>query len=183
MIQLNKRERISVICAGIAVVLFVLLQFVFFPLTEKREKLTKSLAAREKAAAEMQVMQEQYKALSKQSGSIASMLAKREAGFSLFSFLEKNAAESKVKENIAYMKPSESLGNELFKQSMVEMKLQAVGLRQVVQFLEVAESPENLVGIDKITIQENTKEKATLDVTLHMVSVDQVVSSAPGQPK
>jgi len=91
----------------------------------------------------------------------------------LFAFLEKNADESEVKEHIAYMKPSESRGNEQFKQTLVEMKLQAVTLKKLVAFLEKTESPEHLVGIDKLTIQENTKEEATLDATLVMVSVDQ----------
>ena len=176
MIQLNKRERLSVAVAGVALLLFILFQFILFPLSDKRSRLKKNLASRERAAVEMQTMQEQYKALSKQSSSIATQLSKREAGFSLFTFLEKHAADSKVKENIAYMKPSEATDNELFKQSLVEMKLQGVGLKQVVQFLELVESPEHLVGIEKIAIQENTKEKATLDVTLHMVSIDQVVA-------
>lgn len=178
MIQLNKRERISVAVAGAALLIFVLFQFVIFPLSDKRSRLLKNLSSKEKAAIEMQTMQEQYRALSKQSSSIAALLSKREAGFSLFTFLEKHAAESKVKENIAYMKPSEATDNELFKQSLVEMKLQGVGLKQVVQFLELVESPEHLVGIEKMAIQENTKEKATLDVTLHMVSIDQVVAGA-----
>ena len=77
------------------------------------------------------------------------------------------------------MKPSESTGSELFTQSQVEMKLQAVSLGQLVRFLERVESPAHLVGIDKIAIQENTKEKGLLDVTLQLVSIDQVVGAAP----
>jgi general secretion pathway protein M len=164
---------------GISLLLFIVFQFIVFPLADKRARLSKGLALREKEAIEMRVMQERYRELSKKSGSLTALLAKRDAGFSLFSFLEKNAADSQVKEHIAYMKPSESPKNELFKQSMVEMKLQAVSLRQLVGFLEKTESAENLVGIDKITIQENTKESATLDVTLKMVSVDQAVGAAP----
>jgi general secretion pathway protein M len=76
------------------------------------------------------------------------------------------------------MKPSESLESDQFKQSQVEMKLQAVNLKKLVMFLEQAESPEHLVGIDKITIQDNTKEEGTLDVTLQMVSVDQAKEPA-----
>jgi hypothetical protein len=72
------------------------------------------------------------------------------------------------------MRPSESAANELYKQSLVEMKLQAVSLGQLVRFLELTESPEHLVGIDRITVQENTQEDATLDVTLRMVSIDQI---------
>jgi hypothetical protein len=35
------------------------------------------------------------------------------------------------------------------------------------------------VGIDKITIQENAREKGLLDVTLQLVSIDRVVAAAP----
>ncbi len=175
--QLNKREKIAVGLGGISLLLFVVLQFLVFPLADKRARLVKGLALREKEVVEMRVMQGRYREISKQSGSLTSLLAQREASFSLFSFLEKNAADSQVKEQIAYMKPSESPKNELFKQSRVEMKLQAISLKQLVDFLKKTESTENLVGIDKITIQQNSKESATLDVTLNMVSVDQVVGA------
>lgn len=177
--QLNTREKWAVSIGGICLLLFVVVQLVFFPLADKRTKLRKGLATREKAVAEMRIMQERYRQLSQQSGSVAALLAKRDVGFSLFSFLEKNADDSMVKEKIAYMKPSASTKNELFKQSLVEMKLQGVSLKQLVEFLEKTESPENLVGIEKITIQENTKEEATLDVILQMVSVDQAAGAAP----
>jgi general secretion pathway protein M len=57
------------------------------------------------------------------------------------------------------------------------MRLQGISLGKLVEFLGQVESPEQLVGINKIAIQENTKETGTLDVTLHMVSVDQIVVS------
>lgn len=175
--QLNQREKMAVGLAGAALLLFVVLQFLVFPLTEKRTRLTKGLAAKEKAVVDMRAMQERYKVLSSQSGSIAAMLTKRDEGFSLFSFLEQSAADSAVKDRIDHMKPSDSPEGELFQQSRVEMKLQAISLRQLVEFLEKVESPENLVGIDKITIQENGKEKATLDVTLQLVSIDKVAGA------
>lgn len=178
MKQLNQREKIAVGIGGGALFLFVLFQFIVFPLTDGRDKLIKRLSMREKAVVEMRVLQERYQKFTEQSGSLASQLTQREPGFSLFSFLEKGAADSEVKEQIAYMKPSDSVASDQFKQSQVEMKLQAVSLKQLVTFLEHAESPEQLVGIDKITIQDNTKEEGTLDVTLQMVSVDQVNESA-----
>jgi len=178
MKQLNQREKMTVAIGGGAVVVFVLFQFIVFPLTDGRAKLAKRLMAREKNVAEMRVLQERYQKVAKQSGSLATLLAQREPDFSLFSYLEKSAAESEVKERIAHMKPSESTEVDTFKQSQVEMKLQAVSLKQLVTFLERAESPEQLVGIDKITIQDNTKEAGTLDVTLQIVSVDQAGRSA-----
>jgi general secretion pathway protein M len=178
MKQLNQREKIAVGIGAGALFLFILFQFIIFPLTDGRDNLTKRLSSREKAVTEMRVMRERYQKFTEQSGSLASQLAQREPGFSLFSFLEKGAADSDVKDQIAYMKPSDSVESDQIKQSQVEMKLQAVSLQQLIMFLEQVESPEQLVGIDRITIQDNTAEEGTLDVTLQMASVDQVNETA-----
>ena len=177
--QLSQREQWAVAAAGTALAVFVLLQFLVLPLVDRRARLEKGLAARAQAVTEMRAMQDQYRALTSRSGSLAASLGAREAGFSLFAFLEKNAEDSGVREKIAHMKPSESSGNGPFTQSLVDMKLQAVSLGQLVRFLERVESPAHLVGIDKITIQENAREKGLLDVTLQLVSIDRVVVAAP----
>lgn len=176
--QLSQREKVAVSLAGAAVLLFVLFQFVVFPLADKRARLIRGLAAKEKAVVEMRSLQERYRQLSSQTGSIAEMLAKREKDFSLFSFLEQGAADSGVKDRIAHMRPSESPEGELFQQSRVEMKLQGLSLKQLIDFLEKVESPDHLVGVDKITIQENGKDQGTLDATLLLVSIDQVAQAA-----
>ncbi|MDR2548855.1 MAG: type II secretion system protein M [Desulfobulbus sp.] len=177
-LKLNQREKMAVGLGGGALVLFVLLQFVVFPLLDGRAKLAKRLATREKAVAEMRLLQEQYRKIGQQTGSLATLLAERSPEFSLFSFLEEKSAASEVKELIAYMKPSESTEHDHFKQSQVEMRLQGVGLAKLVAFLEQIEAPDQLVGIDKIAIQDNSKEEGTLDVTLTMVSVDRAGGEA-----
>jgi len=172
-LRLSQREKMAVGIGGGAIVLFVLVQCIVFPLVDSRAKLVKRLAVREKAVAEMRLLQEQYQKIGRQAGSLTTLLAQREPEFSLFSFLEEKSASSEVKELIAYMKPSESTEHDQFKQSQVEMRLQGVDLARLVVFLEQVEAPDQLVAIDRITIQENTKEEGTLDVTLRVESVDQ----------
>lgn len=172
--QLTRREHMAIGLAGGAFLLFIVFQFVVFPLVDGRARLNKRIQTREKAIVEMRELQQRYQRLNQHTGSLSAALGQREPDFSLFSFVEKRAADSEVKELIAYMKPSESMESEHFKQSQVEMRLQGVDLGKLVQFLEQVESPEQLVGINKIAIQENTKEARTLDVTLHLVSVDQI---------
>ena len=174
MMQLNQREKIAVQIGAVCLLLFVGLQFLLFPFLDNRARLTRGLVDRERALLDMRLMQQRYGELNQQNDTLAAVLLQRDQGFSLFSFLEKNATESQVKEHIAYMRPSQSAANELYRQSLIEMKMQAVSLGQLVQFLEKTESPEQLVGVDRITIQENTQEDATLDVTLRMVSIDHV---------
>lgn len=170
--QLSQREKRAVAIAGLCLVLFVVAQFIFFPVLDSRKKLAKSLAGKQRQLLEMQSMRERYASFSKKNDSIAELLTQRAAGFSLFSFLEKNAAESQVKDRIAYMKPSSLTDNAVLQQSMVEMKLQAVSIKQLVTFLEMTESPQNLVGVKRITIQENSKQKGALDIIMQIVSVD-----------
>lgn len=177
MKQLTNREKRMVALAGGALAVFVLVQFIIYPLFDQHARLQKRLVAREKAAQETRLMQEQFRTLHQQTGSMAKQLEQREQGFSLFAFLENNADESEVKEHIAYMKPSETQGGELVTQSRVEMKLQAVSLEQLLNFLDKSEAPQNLVGIAKCIIQENTKEEGSLDATLVMISVDQTQAS------
>nr|WP_321465005.1 type II secretion system protein GspM [uncultured Desulfobulbus sp.] len=166
------REKKMVSMAGIALVIFVLVQFVVSPMIEQRSRLQKRLTSKEKALAEMHVLKQQYLQINRQSGSMADTLGKREEGFSLFAFLEQNADESALKEHIAYMKPTESEDGGKLAQSRVEMKLQAVSLQQLLRFVEKSESPAHLVGVAKMTVQENTKDKGSLDATLVMVSVE-----------
>ena len=70
------------------------------------------------------------------------------------------------------MKPSETADEGPFKEVLVEMKLQAISLKQLVDFLNFVESPKNVVALKRISIQENKKEEATLDVILQVVSLD-----------
>ena len=62
--QLSQREKVAVGLAGAAVLLFVLFQFVVFPLADKRARLVRGLAAKEKAVVEMRSLQERYRQLS-----------------------------------------------------------------------------------------------------------------------
>ena len=69
------------------------------------------------------------------------------------------------------MKPSDASGEGELQQVMVEMKLKAITLRQLVAFLERIESPVNIVELKRISIQKNKKEEDTLDVIMQVVSL------------
>ncbi|HDK43754.1 MAG TPA: hypothetical protein ENG91_04290 [Desulfobacteraceae bacterium] len=64
---------------------------------------------------------------------------------------------------------------------LVEMKLQAVSLQQLVDFLRLVESPEKVVAIKRIAIQQNTKEESTLDVIMQVVSLKLATAAAGEQ--
>lgn len=171
--QLSKRDRLTLTIGGVVVFLFLLVQFIFVPFLDKRSRMTKGVADRQEAIVAMRLMEAEFKELNQQSNTLIKKLASRTAGFSLFSFLEQKASLAKVKQSIEYMKPSESIGEGLLKQVMVEMKLRGISLSQMVEFLDQVESQDNIVALKRISIQENTKQAGTLDVILQVISIDQ----------
>ena len=168
---LTPKDRRALVIGISALALFLLVQFVLFPLLDKRKRLNRGINIRQKGLVEMQEMQSRYTQLSRQSNTLEQLVSRRSGEFGLFSFLEKMAAEAEVKENIAYMKPSDATGDGELQQSMVEMKLNAINLKQLVSFLERIESPENIVELKRISIQENKKQEGTLDVIMQVISL------------
>ncbi len=175
--ELSRRDRIALSVGGVALLVFVVLQFLFFPLLERRQRLEKGIAVREQALVEMRQMEERFRKLHQQNSSLSRKLAGRDRDFSLFSFLEKMASATDIKQNIAYMKPSSAQGDGDVRLTTVEMKFKAISLKQLVHFLQQIEAPEKLVAVRRISIQENTKEKATLDVILQVISIDQIAGN------
>ncbi len=169
---LSRRDRSALMIGGILLLVFAVVQLVLFPLLDKRKRLEKTITTRAREVQEMQAMQQQYDQLHEKSNSLEKQLSKRTAGFSLFSFLEKMATQNMIKDHIAYMKPSSVTGEGMLKQVLVEMKIQTLGLKQLVAFLEHIESPENVVAVKRISIQENKKVKGTLDVIIQVISID-----------
>jgi len=168
--QLAKREKYLIALAVIVIVSALVIQFAITPFWEKRERLKNNVTVKQNNLQEMVALRQQYLLLQKDSNTLAQRLTVRPKNFTLFSFLEKAAGEAGVKDNIKSMKPSASVGKGPFKESLVEMKLERITLAQMVGYLKLIESPENLVSIKRISIQSNKKETQFLDVVLQVLT-------------
>jgi len=168
--KLARREKYFAATAACSIVIFLLFQFLIFPFFEKRERLQRGVKAKEEGLKEIIRLSAKYTAYKRDSQGIQQLLAKRKKGFTLFAFLERAAGEARVKENIEYMKPSTSKGTGPFKESMVEMKLEAVTLNQLTGYLYRIESPEDLISIKRISIKQNRKEAGYLDAVLQALT-------------
>ncbi len=155
---------------------FVMIQFVLLPFFAETRRLQQGIASRRANLAEMRELSRRYRQLNDRGGELEESLEARDGDFSLFSFLEKKATEIAVKDKIAYMKPSEQTERGDFRESVVEMKLQGVTLRQLVDFLEGIESPENVVSIRRISIMRNRKQGQGLDAIMQVVTLKRAAS-------
>ena len=168
--KLVPREKRLVSAGIIFVVLFLLLQFVVTPYLDSRKKTQDAIVKRRGEISELRLMQQEYGALKNQAGGIKTMLQQRSPAYSLFTFLDRQAEKAGVKELVGYMKPSTIDSEGELQESLVEMKLQKIRLQALVSFLQLIESPENVVSVKRISIQESSKDDEVLDVIMQIMT-------------
>ena len=171
MIRFSKREKSMVVAAAGFIVIFLVCQLMVFPVIDKKERLQRSLAASSRDLAKIQAVADEYNRLQQQSSFARKQLTARETGFTLFSFLEKMAGATRLKDRIAYMKPSDSAPkNSPFKISTVEMKLEAITLEQLVDYLYKLETSEHALQVKRISIVKAERAKGLLSATMEIES-------------
>ena len=111
----------------------LVVQLVIVPVFDARSNLEKSIARKKQELVEIKALQKEYRALKNEEGTIQTKIDQRGPGFTLFTFLDQQANQAKVKKQIKYMKPSTIDGDEL-NEAMVEMKLQQITLTDLVGF-------------------------------------------------
>ena len=171
--RMAKREKIMVgsLIAGVAALLFYSL--IFSPLLESRQRLQKSVLKKQVELHQIYALQKEYQSLQRQSGDIRQRLSQRPASFTLFAFIEQQATLAGIKQQINYIKPSDVESDGSLDQSRVDMKLQRISLENLVHFLKGVESPEDVVSISRISIQEHGKGEGYLNAVIQIETYDQ----------
>ena len=91
----------------------------------------------------------------------------------MFSFLDQLAGEAGVKDRISYMKPSTKVEkNSPYKISRVEMKLDAITLKQLTTYLYGVETSKNMVDIKRISISKKDKKQGLLTAVLQVETLE-----------
>jgi general secretion pathway protein M len=168
--KLARRERYFVSGAALFIAIFFIFQFLISPFFETRRKIKRGVRAKQAGLEEIVKLSSEYNRYRKGSQGIKQILADRRKGFTLFSFLEKTARDAGVKNSIKYMKPSVSTGSGPYKESLVEMKLEAVTLEQLSGYLWRVESTDSVVSIKRISIKENSNKTGRLDAILQVLT-------------
>jgi len=168
--KLARREKYFVSAAALFVAIFFLFQFLIVPFFENRGRVQRGVRAKEEGLKEMVRLSFEYQRYQKSAQDMKQILARRKKGFTLFSFLEEAAGDAEVKAHIKSMKPSVSATPGPYKESLVEMKLEAITLQQLIGYLSKIESPGNVVSIKRISISENKKESGYLDAILQVLT-------------
>ena len=170
---MNKRERYAIMVAAGVIGIFLILTFIVEPFLSKTDQLKKSLHDKAVMLEQMRQLQSEYGMLSQKAEVSKALFSRRQKGFKLFSFLDQLAGEAGIKDHISYMKPSTKVEkNSPYKISRVEMKLDAITLKQLTTYLYGVETSKNMVNIKRISISKKDKKQELLTAVLQVETVD-----------
>ncbi|MFZ5570398.1 MAG: type II secretion system protein GspM [Thermodesulfobacteriota bacterium] len=167
--KLNRRERLVVYSAAGILLALLLFQLLVAPIFAKHKRMRTAVTGRMATLNEIRILTKEYEALRQETERSSQLVAMREKGFTLFSFLDKLAGAAGVKDNISYMKPSESASpNSQLKKSIVEMELRNISLEQLTNFLYGVETAGKLVNVKRLSITKKDKQDAALVVVMQV---------------
>ncbi|MFH0997416.1 MAG: hypothetical protein V1844_18245 [Pseudomonadota bacterium] len=171
-VQLNTRERIAVGSALLLVGILIVAEWGVLPVIRHRNLLDQAILTKTLEFEEIQGLQKTHALLNKNAEAVRSRLALREKGFTLFSYLDRSAGNTGVKEYIAYMKPSGSdLQSSDFKVFQMEIKLQSISLHQLSAFLYGVETADSLVRVKKASIARTGQSAEGIDAVLWVETI------------
>lgn len=163
----------AIYAAGLFIAVFLLIQFIIVPVFEKRDELRGRLASKEGILSEMNHLRDEYLVMKQKADVSRKGFEKRPPGFTLFSFLDRLAGDTGVKNRISYMKPSsvteEGSGVKL---SRVEMKLQDINVNDLASYLYGIESSENMVVVKRLTVTKAGQGNTVLSAVLQVETIE-----------
>jgi general secretion pathway protein M len=169
-LKLTNREKYYVAGGLFLLILFLVVQLVLIPFIDAKEQARSSVTANEKALKEIYSLSAEYKAMQGGSLDVKDALTRRPKDFTLFSFLENQAGTAGVKQNIQYMKPSTSIETGPYTESSVEMKLDQITLKQLVEYLHLVESTKYLVSVKRISVKQTKGAEEYLTALIHLIT-------------
>lgn len=172
--NMQRRDKMALITAGVALGIFVVLQLTIFPIIDRRTRLREQIISNNAGVVKMRSMQAEHNTLTRNNRDMEGQLKRRTKGFTLFSFIDQLAGKNGIKKNISSMKPSTTnLKNSAYGLSTVEMKINALTMEQLAPFLHGVENSNQLVWIKRIAISKGGKNDTLLDVVLQVVTLQQ----------
>lgn len=170
--RLSKRERFLLAVGVLFVLGFVFHQLIADPFLTNKQRLERSLQTKAANVLEMKLLQKEYQQISENKRDIMGRLQSRSPEFSLFTFVEQQIDEVRMKERVTSIKPNVSDYQEGVRQALIDLKIEGIVLAQLVDFLASIESFDKVVFVERIVVQNNSREDGLLDVMLSVLTFE-----------
>jgi general secretion pathway protein M len=169
--KLDKKQRYMVAGAATFVLVALIFELGISPFWEAKAKARQNISANKNKLEEIIKLDAEFARQEAKIAKVKTVMSKRPASFSLFSYLEKKAIEAGVRGNIKYMNSSRGVQSATFEESLIDMKLEKITIKQLTDFLYFAESPADLVKIKRIIVSKMKESPEYLSAQIQIASI------------
>lgn len=160
------RERLVLAAGGVIGAVSLLFVLLVDPWLERMDQLDRQIARKQQQIRELGALGEQFAALRTRLGGVEAKMAAGEGQFSLLPFLEEAAAQTRVRERIAAMRPQASPPAQGYRETAVEMRLEGLLLPDVLALLAALEDSPYLLQVKRVQLKPRFDAPHLLDATL-----------------
>jgi type II secretory pathway component PulM len=178
--NLGAREKLTILAGMGIVILILVFQFAILPFWEERARVAKAIDAQENLLEEMNAQLAEYRVIKQDMDSIQRALASRPSNFTLYTFVERKAREAGVRPNVKAINPSRGVSAGTYEETLADVSLEKITLRQLVQFLYQADSPHDAVRIRKLTVRKSLESPEYLSATVQLATYQAAATPRPG---
>jgi general secretion pathway protein M len=168
--QLKPRERIFVTVGGIALVLALLYLAVLMPYRGALTRLDKQIAARGRQLQDVKSLRAQYLAMQQQI-LMVEMRVKNSQDFSALTFIESLVERTAGRENLLSMRPQSPVTQSEFTLDSVEVKLEKLTLKQVLELLWGVEAANTPMQVKNLYLKQRFDDHSLLDASMTITAL------------
>jgi len=149
--DLTRRERTAITVAFTGIAFFLLLYFLYFPLSEKIGYLESAVKTRENDLSELKKIIAQYQRHSNEQRNTEKTAAE---SFNLFSSLEKFATKTGLMDKIDYMKPGTMMLDASREENWVEVKMNQIDLEDFTSYIYHLQTEGKGIYIKRLSMRK-----------------------------
>ncbi len=168
--NLSGREKLMILGAGALVVLFLVYQIGYVPLLRSRETYRARADEMSSRLHTLTLLAEAYLESREQYQALTGALEKKR-GASVLSYLEDEARRAGIRDSIEYVRPRGTEQEEALTSSLVEMKIDAVGLAELIEFLGGAERSREGLTVTYLRLKPFFRDRSKVDAVVRLTDV------------
>lgn len=167
---LSTREKVLIICAFFILITFLIYQIVFLPMLRTREELQRQTIQLEQQFSIFKVMAEHYLADKSRYEVVKGELEGKKS-LSVLTYLENQSAGAGIRDNIEYIRPGGSKNENGVIKTSVEMKIDAISVRSLLEFLTSLEKNRKGLIISYLRLKPFFKDREKMDVIVGITDI------------
>jgi len=170
--NLSARERWFVLGAVVFVGSALFFAIIVNPIMDKKQRYVRMARDKRQDLAQFSEFASEYRSLQASLAEMKKKVASGSSDMSLLAVMESSARKLGLADRITSMKPFTSELESGMVQSSVEMRVEKVDLKGLVQFIEAIETGPNMAVTTRLRIKTRFDDSALLDTTLLVTTLE-----------